>query len=435
MLTGDIHPKTLDGVKSLAAQLRKEQGIKHSAALDLAAKAANCANFRNAQRTLPARGTLFPRPYVLLTIYWRDKNRQYQCGRETLRIELTAPILELCPKPKLKFVRGFGNLRMAAEDHFVCDTVADTQEYARESLCTAERSLRFLEHTGLHPAPRYRKNHPAGAEGDKLPGIDHETDWVDPKTGQFILVDEPYKDAPNSAERAGWEARTGWRICKASWPGMYYPYSCELNIVTDTRTGYAVEALVAKINAMPAPTQAGKWTGASSSSWDLFVSPMARTSQDRRRARCKGTRFPTASKSTVPYSYTIGRPQLRRPAGELKIEGHKEAGRIIKAALRAGSLSAGAFHRLSSLRHDLEDWMALEIAPGQLDGPEFFEVYYSEGPDDKRHRTRAQSRTGLLAMLGELKLMLLRAYPDCAPLRQQIRRIDMTVLLLGRATS
>lgn len=29
MLIGDVRPTTLDGVKSLAAQLHKEQGIKH----------------------------------------------------------------------------------------------------------------------------------------------------------------------------------------------------------------------------------------------------------------------------------------------------------------------------------------------------------------------------------------------------------------------
>ena len=67
MLIDDVRPSTLEGVKSLAAQLRKQQGIKHSTALDLAARAANCSNFKNAQRTLPARGSVLSRPYVLLT--------------------------------------------------------------------------------------------------------------------------------------------------------------------------------------------------------------------------------------------------------------------------------------------------------------------------------------------------------------------------------
>ena len=96
MLIGDVRPTTLDGVKSLAAQLRKEKGIKHSIALDLAAKAANCTNFRNAQRTLPARRAVLARPYVLLTIYWCDKKQRYRSGRETLKIELSKPVLDIC---------------------------------------------------------------------------------------------------------------------------------------------------------------------------------------------------------------------------------------------------------------------------------------------------------------------------------------------------
>lgn len=56
MLMTDIQPTTLVGVKRLAAELRNKLGIKHSDALDRAARSANCENFRHAQRTLPASG-------------------------------------------------------------------------------------------------------------------------------------------------------------------------------------------------------------------------------------------------------------------------------------------------------------------------------------------------------------------------------------------
>ena len=150
MLIDELRPTTLDGVKSLAAQLRKQNGIKHSSALDIAAKAANCSNFRNAQKVLPARGSADERPYVLLTIYWCDKDKRYEVGRETLRIDLARPILETCSKSLLRQVRGFGNLRMAADDHFICDDIAQSQDYARNRLATAERSLRVLP-TGVVP--------------------------------------------------------------------------------------------------------------------------------------------------------------------------------------------------------------------------------------------------------------------------------------------
>ena len=207
MLIDELRPTTLDGVKSLAAQLRKQKGIKHSSALDIAAKAANCSNFRNAQNMLPARGSAVEGPYVLLTIYWCDKDKRYQVGRETLRIELARPILETCSKSLLKEVRGFGNLRMVADDHFICDDIAQSQDYARNRLATAERSLRFMERTGLRPSRDYRKAYPEKAYDNRLPNTDHSTDWVDPATGQVIVVDEPYSGVPDEDKRAAWAVR------------------------------------------------------------------------------------------------------------------------------------------------------------------------------------------------------------------------------------
>lgn len=433
MLIGNVRPTTLDGVKSLAMQLRKEQGIKYASALDLAAKAADCSNFRNAQRTLPARGTAVARPYIFLTIYWCDKKQRYRIGRETLKIELSKPILDICGKSTLKYVRGFGDLRMVADDHFVCDTLAASQTYARERLCTAERSLRFMEHTGLRPS-RDRKARAGGSADDKLPNMDHATDWFDPENGQFVVIDEPYSGVPDEAERADWAARTGWHITKTSWPGMYFPHRCDLYVVTDGRTGYDLNALVAKIEALPTPLVEENWTGESSPSWDTFVSPLAKTPQDVRRARCRGTIYPAASTTTIPYSYNLG-SRRRRPAGELGVEGHIEAGRIIKAVICSKQRPYSVYRRMNALRSTLEDWMNLEIGPGQLEGPEFFDVYYHETEDDGPRMEMASSRAGIVAMLAELKQKLKAAYPDCAPLRQQLQRIDMSASLIGKMKS
>ncbi|MBB4189392.1 hypothetical protein GGE07_006074 [Sinorhizobium terangae] len=332
LLIGNVRPTTLDGIKRLASQLRKEQGIKHSLALDLAARAANCTNFRNARRVFNAQAEMTSRPYVLLTRYWLDKELR-QSGRETLRIDLRKSLLEVCGKSELKKVRGFGELRRVSDDHFVCDMVDPSQSYARARLCTAERSLRFMEHTGLLPSRNLRKAYPNGSVEDELPHSDHATLWVDPERGQFILIDEPYARAPDEAARAAWAIRTGWRVLKTSWPGMYGPYNCELHVATDGRSGYELEGLVAKIEAMPAPLVEPDWPGESSYSWDTFTSPLAKNAPDVRRARCRGTIYPVPSATTVAYSYNVGVSQ-RRPAGELGIAGHIEAGRIIKAVLR-----------------------------------------------------------------------------------------------------
>lgn len=431
MLIDDLRPTTLEGVKRLAKQIKKKSGIKHSDALNLAAKSADCMNFRHARRTLPTGRFANSRPYVFLTIYWSDKKQGYRCGRETLRIDLSIPILDLCPKSALKYVRGFGNLRMVAEDHFVCDDIAHTQEYARDLLCTAERSLRFMEFTGLWPN-RDRKKYPRVLNTDKLPNIDHSTDWIDPTNGQFVLIDEPYGDVPDEAERVEWATRNGWRIEKTSWPGMYRPCDCDLYVGIETRSGYDVDALIGKINAMPRPIVSEKWTGESSPSWETFLSPMVKTKQDKRRARCKGMIYPATSKATVPYDYNPGCSR-RRPVGELGIDGHVKAGRVIKAVMSSRYATDGVYTRLSSLRSVLEDWLSLEIGRGQLDGPEFFEVYYTRTEEDQSLQRTWIGSLDVVSALHGLTQTLKNAYPDCAPLRQQIRRIEMSALIIEKA--
>lgn len=431
MLIKDVHPTTIGGVKRLASQIRKKQSIKHSEALNLAAKAASCTNFRNAQSILPVQGMAQFHPYVLLTIYWLDKEQGHQRGRETLRIELSEPILDLCTKSALKYVRGFSNLRMVSGDHFVGDFLASSQDQARDGLCAAERSLRFMEHTGLRPGWNHKKAYPKGLENDKLPNIDHSTDWVAPDSGDYVLVDEPYGNVPDEEERAAWSARNGWRIIKTSWPGMYSPHACELYIAVDGQSGYDLDALIKTINTMPAPLTPENWNGETSQSWDTFLSPMAKTKQDKRRARCRGTIYPMASATTVPYSYDVG-DSRRRPVGELGIDGHIEAGRIIKAILLSRHIPYWAWNRLNSLRYTLDAWLGLEIGRGQLEGPEFFDVYARETDEDKHYQKNIKARSDIIAALHVLKLKLCEVYPDCAPLRQQLRRIDMSVSLIEK---
>lgn len=431
MLIDEVTPSTIEGVKSLAAQYRKKLGIKHSKALDLAAKAANFDNYRHALRELPTRRTALEQPYALLTAYWYDKDKHSRVGRETLRISLTRPILETCSKSDLKQVRGFGNLRMVAPDHFVCDTIYRSQTSARELLTNAERSLRFMEHTGLRPSRDFRKAYPSGQLDDKLPGSDHSTDWVDPSTGQFVLIDEPYRNVPDEAKRAAWAERTGWRVVKTSWPGMYFPHNCDLYVATDCSGGYDIDALVAAVNAMQPPLLEKNWSGESSPSWETFLSPMAKSKQDIRRARCRGMIYPEATKTTLPYSYRMGERQ-RRPAATMPVDSHIKVGSSIKAIIQSKHRPYGVYKRMNSVRSTLEDWMAIEIGPDQLQGSEFFDVYYHETEGDAANFERATSRAGIIEMLGEVKQMLQAAYPDCAPLRQQLHKIEMSLSLVSK---
>lgn len=398
MLISEVRPGTLGGIKRLASQLRKQQGIKHSDALDQAARAAGSENFRHALCSLPRAENGRQKPYILLSIYWSDKDHGHQCGRETLRIDLSQSILEICAKPLLKYVRGFGNLRMVADDHFVCDSIAPSQAYARAQLCTAARSVRFIEATGLLPARNPRNLETRSRSGEKLPGRDHSTIWVNPSNEQTFFIDEPYRSEALEAERTAWAVRAGWRVEKTSWPGIYRPYECDLYVAVDGRSRSDIDDLVSKINSMPDPMTVEQWDGESAASWETFVSPLATTVQAKRRARCKGMIYPEASLKTVPYNFARGTSQ-RRPIGELGIKGHIEAGRIIKAAIGSEFASAAGYMRLGSLRADLEDWFCLEIGPEQRQRPEFFQVYYGETDEDKAFRQTLRTRADLIAWL------------------------------------
>jgi hypothetical protein len=432
MLNTIIRPSTIEGLKSLAAQIKREHGIQHSSALDIAAMAARCSNYRHAMRVLPSREMPRRVNRVFLTVYWSERET-YRAGRETLQLELSKPILDICTKSELRDVRGFGSMRMVAEDHFVADMLAGSREQAQEKICKAVRSLRFMEHTGLRPSRDHRAAYPDGTHDSHLPGADHSSEWHDPLTGQFILIDEPYGGAAEHYERAAWSRKYGWNLAKSAWPGMYYPYSCELYVASKANPSFDFAGLMARIDAIPAPLLQEHWSGESGSFDDVFVSPAAKTKQDVRRARSQGTVFRTPTKTTIPYTQTFG-IQRRRPAGSMPIPQHIETGRLIKAVLGSKARPWSAYRRMDSLRCTLEDWMGLEIGRGQLDGPEFFDVYYHELADDDPLRLTAANRDGVCEIIDRIEFQLREAYPDCAPLRRELRKLTVSRrMTMGRS--
>ena len=106
---------------------------------------------------------------------------------------------------------------------------------------------------------------------------------------------------------------------------------------------------------------------------------------------------------------------------------------VIKAVMSSQHAPGAVYTRLNSLRSDLEDWLSLEIGRGQLEGPEFFEVYYTRTDGDQAILRTLTSSDDLVGVLRGLARMLKNAYPDCAPLRQQLRRIEMSVSIIEKA--
>lgn len=432
MLTEDVRPSSIEGIKRLANQIKKARGIPHSESLKVAAKAASFENFAHAQRILTERPASGGHRYQLfLTIYWSAR-KPYRAGRETLEIWLTRPLLDVCSKGEMKRVTGLADMRLVAPDHLVSDGMAQSQDYARRQLLKSLRALRFMEATGLKPCTYELRHRATRGLDDRLPQTDHSTGWIDPASGQYVMVDEPYLDPVVKGERADWASRNGWHLDVAKWPGIYMPGSCSFFVATNAANAYDFQSLMGKINALPAITD--EWTGISVDGHETFISPCAVTPQDRRRARSKGTILPLSSRHTLPYSGIWG-DRRRRPNGAMPVAGHQQAGRMIKAVLGSDQKPWAVNTRMNSVRSTLEDWLSLEIGQSQLQGPEFFDVYYHDIDEDDPFAVTCLSAEGVIQTLCALKGKLEQAYSDCAPLRKLMRKIGTSLKLIERQMS
>ena len=432
MLIENVAPTSIDGIKRLAKKLKKAEGLAHHAALNKASQAASFANYAHARSVLrlPSERRR-AKHQIFLTAYWNDREtREY--GRETLEMWLSVPFLDICSKTEMKRARGLGWFRYVAEDHVVADNVFDRQSLARNMICQANRTTQFMEATGLKPAKHSDLRHPNSLCFDDLPRRDHVTSWIDPSTDQLIMVDEPYLAAVvDDDDRRAWANHHGWHLEASNWPGMYFPHECALFVATDASRGYKFDALMEKINAMPEPVSSENWEGDSSNTHDVFVSPAAVTRQDVRRAKAKGTIYRVSNRRTTPLSLQSARND-RKPNAIMPFHVHQEIGRAIQSAMLAGKLGSVAWSRLNALRCDLENWMFVEHDERNFQDINFTQIYYSGPEEDEPYLQIAGSRDGVVQILESVAALLKRYYPNCAPLRQVLRRVDVSVASLRK---
>ena len=299
MLDKDIQPNTIGGIKRYAKQIKKEYGIPHSEALNKAAQKACFENYSHALNSLSESKATKSQYRLFFSTYWHDKSSR-TFGREVLEIKLPKPLLEIATKSDMKKANGLSWFRLASLDHFVHDQVIRSQETARDSICKAVRELRFMEATGLKPTNDYEAAYPNRDPNNKLPQTDHATNWEDPDSGQFILVDEPYLGPVITGERAEWADKHSWHLQASKWQGMYYPGESQMFIATDATTGYDFTSLMEKIDNIPSPITTENWNSESSFGHDIFLSPQAITPQDKKRAIARGTIHREPSSKTVP---------------------------------------------------------------------------------------------------------------------------------------
>ena len=234
MNTASIKPLSVNGIKQLAKKISREQNITHTDALNLASRQAGYENFVHAKRQLPVASA--PRGFpVYISVHWftRRPRKDDQTpnglrhGRELLCVHLSRPLPEIVAKHRVGHARGLYGFRMEYVDHLEHRTNVDNQEAARDLLLKAERSLRFMEATGLQPVST-KKFDAIASVLNGMPGRDHNSDWFDPVSGSYVCLDEPYAAEVKrmEAKRAHWLQSNGCKMVVPKWEGIYYAGEC-----------------------------------------------------------------------------------------------------------------------------------------------------------------------------------------------------------------
>jgi len=430
-----LQPKTLAGIKSLARQLRTRENISQYDALRRAASQAGFSNYKTALNYFGLADVSVPvvgHPLFITTWWWDERERT--SGRETLLIHTKLPFAELLTHRQRRQNRYLGWYKLEANDLITDERRYTSQSQARLHAAGAARTIAFIEATGFKPSgAKLRQAVPAFDDGNGLPGRDHYAVWRHSETDQLILTDEPYqsrieRDGPAfERRRLAWAQKHEWTVMPVDW-GMYYPDGgSKLFVAASNSEGVDLSALVKKLNALPQPVGSHEWNGESTSTSEAFWTPGLIAKQQQRRAPRKPTEEPVRHRNSIAYTKSLSGERRSRPAAKLDLAHHRKMGDLLKIAMLSTEMFSRAGRSLSSVQSELDDWLALEYPRDVLPDKEFKQYYYgrlSLDLDGKTVRERAGSRP---AMLAEVRGILATNYPDSAPLRNMLKRIDALI--------
>jgi hypothetical protein len=114
----------------------------------------------------------------------------------------------------------------------------------------------------------------------------------------------------------------------------------------------------------------------------------------------------------------------------MPIEAHEEVGRLLAVISVATIGRNGVHNRVDLVRHELDEWTQREYNHQQLSNERFFQIYYPSVPG--AHRFKAQDRSKYLGDLARVKELLSQHYPDCAPLRGLLRKLEAASVSLSK---
>jgi hypothetical protein len=423
-------PKTLSGIKKRAKKICLP-GQKHAEALDIVARQLGYRDYFQAQQKL-ASGEVLPETAlrhnqhsVFISAYWRDTDtRPRSAGCETLEIFLPRPLNSIVSKYQATYARNLEGFRQEAPDHFEMISNANSQTRAWELLVRAALTLQFMEVSGLRPATSQKQRQALELLTD-FPLKDHVSLWVDPASGVWVALDEPYghvNKVSNVTIRAAWISDKALHLTKPVWAGLYYPDNAVPHLISPT------EALVAKITeslealspiaTMPSNDQ--PWPGTSEPYNARFISPARKASGVARRVR-PGTTY-GFSKGAVEYHREAGHPLLWRPEKSLSQPDHKRVGAELQC-LMISPMPFKAYDKVRTWCSTLENWMFLEYREGDREVG-FYETYYGGEPPTY---SSAQDQ---VAALKRVIQIVSDGYGECKPSRDLLKDLDGAMAII-----
>lgn len=406
-------PSTVDGIKRLAKSIKRERHITHSEALNQAAKVAGFENYRHAQRTIA--NALCQQNYpVFLTAYWRDRSKEARgAGRETLKIGLPRALSALITRHQVERARNLAGFRMEYDDHLEMRSDASSQALARKQLEAALRTLRFMVATSLLPSTT-RRQYESMQQVNELPGRDHLSYWIDPTTGDWLVLDEPYDHVTGRiAERHQWSQAQGLHIAAPQWEGLYNPGQCLPYFISPNAN--LLKQIEAKVEAMSKASEPAVWTGESSVYFSEFVSP-ERAASGKERKRRPGPSYSERMGAT-PYGGAPGYPSRWRPTKPMPIESHMTIGKLLRG-LVDGSMPRRATDKLGRVRSELEDWALAEHGEA-ITQEMFHNMYYGDYVEP------FQSQKAKLDAIDRVRAVLRANYAECKPRRDMLAALEV----------
>ncbi|MEB4925573.1 DUF5623 domain-containing protein [Pseudomonas aeruginosa] len=416
MVTLATPPSTIDGIKRLAKAIKRELGITHYEALEVAAHKAGFQNFLHAKRAIAKTAHQSHTAYV--TVYWRDLGSGVaSAGRYTVEVRLKHPLPELLaggPRVGGPYLRKF---KLEAPDHLEMRTDAPSQISAMQYLDQASAALLFMSATGLVRVFR-RENVEAMNGLEKVPKADHMTGWEDPKTGDWLLLDEPYI-SPIDGFRKDWLQAHGLYQVAPSWPGLYCPGLAVPYLISPSQDLLAkVQAQVEEIPDSFYPKGMPQEMPYDSK----FISPARVASGKPWRSR----EMPVTGVRNGAIAYG-GAPGVRsrwRPARSVPLEMHTTIGPILhklcNSSSRAAGITSRIYEKLNQVRSRLEDWAYMEHPEGitaEVDA----KLYY--GPAVDGYSTPQDS----LKAIETVRDLLLKGYGECKPRAQMLAKVESAV--------